>query len=38
MTNVIEGAAVPDFELETAEGSVRLADFKDKTLVLYFYP
>ncbi len=38
MTNVIEGAAVPDFELETAEGSARLADFKDKTLVLYFYP
>ncbi len=38
MSEVTEGAAAPDFELETAEGPVRLADFKGKTLVLYFYP
>jgi peroxiredoxin Q/BCP len=33
-----EGDKAPDFELETAEGPVRLADFAGKTLVLYFYP
>jgi peroxiredoxin Q/BCP len=38
MSEIAEGAAAPDFELETPEGPVRLADFKDKTLVLYFYP
>ena len=38
MTEIAEGAAAPDFELETADGSVRLSDFKGKTLVLYFYP
>jgi peroxiredoxin Q/BCP len=38
MTNVIEGAAAPDFDLETADGRVKLADFAGKTLVLYFYP
>lgn len=38
MTDVTEGAAAPDFELQTADGPVRLADFKGKTLVLYFYP
>jgi peroxiredoxin Q/BCP len=38
MSGPMEGAAAPDFELETAEGPVRLADFKGKTLVLYFYP
>ncbi|MBI1197144.1 MAG: redoxin domain-containing protein [Phenylobacterium sp.] len=38
MTDVTEGAAAPDFELETADGPVKLADFKGKTLVLYFYP
>jgi peroxiredoxin Q/BCP len=36
--SITEGAKAPDFELETADGPVRLADFKDKTLVLYFYP
>ena len=36
MTDVTEGAAAPDFILETPEGPVKLADFK--TLVLYFYP
>ena len=38
MSEPIEGAPAPDFALETAEGPVRLADFKGKTLVLYFYP
>jgi len=38
MTNVIEGAAAPDFDLETADGRLKLADFAGKTLVLYFYP
>lgn len=32
------GGKAPDFRLETAEGPVTLADFKGKTLVLYFYP
>ena len=38
MSEPTEGAAAPDFALETAEGPVRLGDFKGKTLVLYFYP
>lgn len=38
MSDVIEGAPAPDFELETADGPVRLSDFVGKTLVLYFYP
>ena len=38
MTDVTEGAAAPDFSLETPEGPVKLADFAGKTLVLYFYP
>ena len=38
MTDVVEGAAAPDFKLETPDGPVSLADFKGKTLVLYFYP
>jgi thioredoxin-dependent peroxiredoxin len=38
MSEITEGAAAPDFQLETADGPVRLADFKGKTLVLYFYP
>ncbi|ACG78247.1 bacterioferritin comigratory protein [Phenylobacterium zucineum HLK1] len=38
MSDVIEGAPAPDFELETADGPVRLSDFAGKTLVLYFYP
>jgi peroxiredoxin Q/BCP len=33
-----EGDKAPDFELATADGPVRLADFAGKTLVLYFYP
>ena len=38
MSEPTVGAPAPDFALETADGPVRLADFKGKTLVLYFYP
>jgi peroxiredoxin Q/BCP len=38
MTQPTEGAPAPDFQLETPDGPVSLADFKGKTLVLYFYP
>ena len=38
VTDVIEGEAAPDFNLETPDGPVSLADFAGKTLVLYFYP
>ena len=38
MSEPTEGGAAPDFTLETADGPVRLADFKAKTVVLYFYP
>jgi peroxiredoxin Q/BCP len=38
MVKVVEGAPAPDFELESANGPIRLSDFKGKTLVLYFYP
>jgi len=38
MAEIKEGAKAPDFELESAGGPVRLADFAGKTLVLYFYP
>lgn len=38
MTNVVEGASAPDFDLETPDGRVKLADFAGKTVVLYFYP
>jgi peroxiredoxin Q/BCP len=33
-----EGDKAPVFELEAANGPVRLADYAGKTLVLYFYP
>lgn len=38
MADLEAGVAAPDFELAGADGPVRLADFKGKTLVLYFYP
>jgi peroxiredoxin Q/BCP len=38
MTTPTEGAAAPDFQLQGAEGPVRLADFAGKPLVVYFYP
>ena len=38
MADLDVGAAAPEFELAGAEGPMRLADFKGKALVLYFYP
>ena len=38
MTEIVEGAAAPDFTMETSEGPISLADFAGKSLVLYFYP
>jgi peroxiredoxin Q/BCP len=38
MSGPAAGDKAPDFELETADGPVRLADYAGKTLVLYFYP
>lgn len=38
MTNLVEGAAAPDFDLETPDGRMKLTDFAGKTVVLYFYP
>ena len=38
MSGPTEGGPAPDFELEGAEGPIRLADFAGKTLVVYFYP
>jgi peroxiredoxin Q/BCP len=38
MTKVVGGAKSPDFEMESAAGPIRSADFAGKTLVLYFYP
>lgn len=38
MTDVTEGAAAPEFDLETADGRVRSADLRGRTVVLYFYP
>ncbi|MDO8913049.1 MAG: peroxiredoxin [Phenylobacterium sp.] len=38
MSDVIEGAEAPDFELAGADGPIRLADYAGKAVVLYFYP
>lgn len=38
MSDLTEGAAAPDFELDSPEGVLKLADFAGKTVVLYFYP
>ena len=38
MAGPAEGAQAPDFELAGAGGPLRLADFKGRALVLYFYP
>lgn len=38
MAKIVEGGKAPEFELETAEGPIRSADFKGKTVVVYFYP
>ena len=33
-----EGARAPNFSMESTQGPVKLGDFKDRYLVLYFYP
>jgi thioredoxin-dependent peroxiredoxin len=38
MSELVEGAKAPEFEMAGAEGPVRLADFRGRPLVLYFYP
>ncbi len=38
MSAVTEGAMAPDFELSGADGPIRLADLRGKSVVLYFYP
>ncbi len=39
MTELKEGAKAPAFSLQADDGqTVKLSDFKGKTLVLYFYP
>lgn len=38
MADLKAGDPAPDFELQGAEGPLRLADFKGRPLVLYFYP
>ena len=35
---VQEGAHAPDFELDSPNGPVKLADFRGAPVVLYFYP
>lgn len=36
--SITEGSAAPDFTMDTNDGEVRLADYRGKRLVLYFYP
>ena len=38
MPKITEGAKAPSWEMESAGGPIRSADFAGKTLVLYFYP
>jgi peroxiredoxin Q/BCP len=38
MAKITAGDTAPDFELPGPEGPVRLADFRGKWVVLYFYP
>lgn len=38
MTDLAIGAPVPELALESTEGPLRLADFKGRSVVLYFYP
>lgn len=33
-----EGSMAPDFALPSQDGMVRLADYRGKWVVLYFYP
>ena len=34
----LEGRPAPEFDLESTQGRVRLADFRGRHVVLYFYP
>ncbi|MFC2641426.1 MAG: redoxin domain-containing protein, partial [Propionibacterium acidifaciens] len=39
MTQLTDGATAPEFALPDADGrTVRLADHRSRTVVLYFYP
>lgn len=38
MSELAVGAKAPDFELDGADGPIRLSDYAGKVLVLYFYP
>lgn len=38
MTDIVEGADAPDFELPTDTGEISLAGLKGRKIVLYFYP
>ena len=38
MAKIVEGGKAPEFELETAEGTIRSADFAGRAYVVYFYP
>ncbi|WP_312166208.1 peroxiredoxin [Phenylobacterium sp.] len=38
MSDLTQGAAAPDFELQGASGPVKLSDFAGQPLVVYFYP
>ena len=38
MAEIVEGGSVPEFELESAGAPIRSADFRGKTVVVYFYP
>lgn len=38
MASLDVGAEAPDFDLASEEGQLRLADYKGRKVVLYFYP
>lgn len=37
-TKPTQGSIAPDFTLPSQDGTVRLADYRGKWVVLYFYP
>ena len=38
MVKIVEGGKAPEFEMQSAAGPIRSADFTGKTYVLFFYP
>jgi peroxiredoxin Q/BCP len=34
----LQGQPAPDFDLDSSQGRIRLADFRGRNVVLYFYP